>query len=204
LQRCRRLQCEMNELMDEISVIQSDKATSKEDQDSYAAVSSVVSTAKKILESLKLEQVLGKETVINANDAEIKNLIGQVEAYKKSGGLENIKITPACELAQTTRIAELEHRLHQLETIVGAKTEKISRLVASMGTNSLMEAVQQLSTKAALLQPGQLDLVEARLNNLATKMDTIAEKSSGSNQEAVRDQKVCYFLFYIYIQCVYK
>lgn len=190
IQRCRRLQCEMNELMEEITVIQSDSAISKEEKESYEAVSTVVSSAKKVLESLKLEQVLGKEAV-SGNQKEVKKLMAQVDEYKKSGKSEPIKIigSTGFDLSQTTRIAELEHRLHVLETAIGAKPEKLSRLASSLGTSSLLEAVQQLSTKAALLQPSQLDLIEARLGNLATKMDGLGEKASGSNQDVARDQK---------------
>lgn len=191
IEKCRRLQCEMNELMQEILQLQSDATVSKENKEAYEAVGMVVTGAKKVLDSLRLEQVLGKEAVANASDNEVKKLFAQVEEYKKTGGgiILPSSLHGNAELEHTTRIAELEHRLHQLENAIGAQPEKVSRLSGTLGTNNLLEAVQQLSTKAALLQPGQLDLIEARLSNLATKMDTIAEKSSGSNQDATRDQK---------------
>lgn len=190
IQRCRRLQREMDELMQDILVIQTDTKISKEEKESYEAVGSVVTNSKKVLDSLRLEQVLGKEAVSSSTDAELKQLINQVEEYKKTGGSTAIKVTtPVCELAQTTRVATLEHRLHELETAVGAKSEKLSRLTASLGSHTLLDAVRQLSTRAALLQPSQLDLIEARLNNLATKMDAIAEKSGSSGQDVTRDQK---------------
>lgn len=190
IQKCRRLQCEMDELMQDIVALQADKAISKEEKESYEAVGTVVTSAKKVLDSLRLEQVLGKEAVASAADSEIKKLVNQVEEYKKSGGMAVIQLPfQSGELSQSTRIAQLEHNLHQLESAVGAKPEKLSRLASSLGTNTLLDAVQQLSTKAALLQPTQLDLIEARLNNLATKMDAIAEKSTASSQDATRDQK---------------
>lgn len=188
VQKCRRLQCEMNELIEEVAALQGDAAISKEEKESYDAVSTVVNSAKKVLESLKLEQVLGKEAIAETSEHEIKKLMTQVDEYKKSGILTPIQISQN-DLALTTRIAQLEHRLHQLETAVGAKPEKLTRLASSVGTNNLLEAVQQLSTKAALLQTSQLDLIEARLGNLITKMDTIAKKSSGNSQDAARDQK---------------
>lgn len=190
IQKCRRLQCEMDELMQDIVGLQADKAISKEEKESYEAVGFVVTSAKKVLDSLRLEQVLGKEAVASAADSEIKKLVKQVEEYKKSGGMAAIQLpVQGNELSQSTRIAQLEHTLHQLESAVGAKPEKLSRLASSMGTNTLLDAVQQLATKAALLQPTQLDLIEARLNNLATKMDAIAEKSTATNQDSTRDQK---------------
>lgn len=189
VQKCRRLQCEMNELIEEVSALQSNAAISKEEKESFDAVSTVVNSAKKVLESLKLEQVLGKESIADVNNVEVKKLLTQVDEYKKSGILTTQINISQGDLAQSTRIAELEHKLFQLESAIGAKPEKITRLASSVGSTNLLEAVQQLSTKAALLQPNQLDLIEARLSNLITKMDTISEKSSGSNQDSARDQK---------------
>jgi dynactin 2 len=85
IQKCRRLQCEMNELMEEIGTLNDDKNRTKEEKESYEAVTTVVNTAKKVLDSLRLEQVLGREVVADSGDAEVKKLISQVEEYKKSG-----------------------------------------------------------------------------------------------------------------------
>lgn len=189
LMRCRRLQCEMQELMSDISAIQSDAKVSKEERESYETVGNVVTNAKKVLDSLRLERVLGKETAPGTAESEVKQLMAQVDEYKKSGGMAAVRFVGG-ELVQSTRVATLEHRLHELEQAIGAKSEKLSRLTASLGTNTLLDAVQQLSTRAALLQPSQLDLIEARLNNLGTKMDAIAEKSSAaSGQDSQRDAK---------------
>lgn len=117
-------------------------------------------------------------------------MAGQVEEFKKSGVLTAIQ-APGSDLAASARIAKLEHRLHLLENAVGTQPEKLSRLTTITNTTNLMEAVRQLSTKAALLQPEQLDSIESRLTSLTGKMDTIAEKSSGSTDDAKRDQKVC-------------
>ncbi|KAL5286422.1 DCTN2 family protein [Megaselia abdita] len=188
VQKCRRLQCEMNELLDEVTSLQVDKQVAQEEKESYDAVASVITTAKKVLDSLRLEQVLGKEQG-PAESKEIKSLISQVDEYKKSGVLTAIP-TPGTDLAASARIAKLEHRLFKLEQSIGANPEKLSRLAASTGSSNLIEAVRQISTKAALLQPAHLDNIESRLGNLAKTMDTIAEKSSGSSQEAQRDHKV--------------
>lgn len=180
----------MEELMQDIAAIQQDSKVSKEEKESYETVGAVVNNAKKVLESLRLEQILGKETAPADAEAEVKQLMQKVEEYNKSGGLAGVKlVSVGGELVQTTRIATLEHRLHELERAIGAKSEKLCRLSSSLGTDSLLDAVQQLSTRAALLQPSQLDLIEARLNNLAIKMDTINEKANTSSGDAAREQK---------------
>lgn len=187
----------MNELMDEITTLQNDSTVSMEERESYETVSNVVTTAKRVLDSLRLEQVLGKESVATSSDKQVKNLISQVEDYKKSGKAvvtDLLKVQNQNELAYTSRIAELEHKIHKIEQTIGAKPEKISRLNSSLGTKNLLEAVQQLSTKSALLQPNQLDMIEQRLGNLAAKMDSFADKSAsggeGTPGDSMRDQKI--------------
>lgn len=187
----------MNELMDEITTLQNDSTVSKEERESYDTVSNVVTTAKRVLDSLRLEQVLGKESVATSSDKQVKNLIAQVEDYKKSGKTlvtDLLKVQNQNELAYTSRIAELEHKIHKIEQTIGAKPDKISRLNSSLGTKNLLEAVQQLSTKSALLQPNQLDMIEQRLGNLAAKMDSFADKSisggEGASGDSMRDQKI--------------
>lgn len=193
IQKCQRLQCEMSELMDEITNLQNDNSVSKEERESYEGVSKVVLTAKKVLDSLRLEQVLGKEAVASSSEKQVKNLISQVEEYRKgvpATAAELMKLKSKNELSYTTRIAELEYKLHQIEQSVGAKPDKISRLNSSLGTKNLLEAVQQLSTKSALLQPSQLDVIEQRLANLANKMDAFNDKAAGSGSDPARDQKI--------------
>jgi dynactin-2 len=140
-----------------------------------------------------LEQVLGNEAIASTSEKQVRNLISQVEDYKKGApttAAELMKLQSQQELSFTTRIADLEHKLHQIESSVGAKPDKISRLNSSLGTKNLLEAVQQLSTKSALLQPSQLDVIEQRLTNLATKMDQFNDKAAGSGSDPARDQKI--------------
>lgn len=191
IEKCRRLQCELNELMQEISALNEDASVSKEEKSSFEAVGMVVNSAKKVLDSLRLEQVLGKEAVAANSEAEVKKLFSQIDEYKKNGGSVVLpQKQPTSDLAYTTRIAELENRLHKLERLIGAQPEKLSRVVGTIGSGNLLEAVQQVSTKAALLQPDQLDIIEQRLTSLAAKMDTIGEKSNVSEKDAAAEQKI--------------
>uniref|UniRef100_A0A1A9Z4F8 Dynactin subunit 2 n=1 Tax=Glossina pallidipes TaxID=7398 RepID=A0A1A9Z4F8_GLOPL len=189
VQKCRRLQWEMNELMDEVSALQNDRKLKEEEKTSYNAVASVIATAKKVLDSLRLEQVLGKEQTPDMADKEVKALINQVDEYKKSGILTAIEPS-GNDLAATARVAKLEHRLHQLEQAVGAQPEKLSRLASLTQHTNIVDAVRQLSTKSAMLQAEKVECIESRLGSLITKMDAIAEKSSGSSEDAKRDQKI--------------
>lgn len=178
LQKCRRLQCEMNELLEEVAVLQGDATLTEDEKKSYEAVGEVVGTSQKMLESLRLEQALGKEAV--KGDAEAKRLLNQVAEFKKSGKI--VSLTPGADdsLGSSARVAELDQRLHTLEKAIGARPEKLSRLSGVLNVSNLIEGVQQLATRAALLQPNQLDLVEARLQNLSAKMDVIGSRGAAT------------------------
>lgn len=191
IQKCRRLQLEMDELMNELNDLHNDSAISKEDKESYEAIGNVVKNAKKVLSGLRLEQVLGSEATAATADAEMKKLLNQIDEYKKSGTSTAVPapVKTANELVTTTRIAELENQLHEIESIIGAQPEKLNRLSMALHSNNLLDAVQKISTVAALLQPAQLDVIETRINNLAIKMDAITAASNNENKDSSVDQK---------------
>lgn len=189
IQKCRRLQLEMDELIQELNDLNADNAISKEDKESYEAIGNVVNNAKKVLSGLRLEQVLGTE-LTSSSDAEMKNLLTQIDEYKKSGSAVKMPTKLSCELVTTTRIAELESKLHEIELAIGAEPEKLTRLSMALHSNNLLDAVQKISTIAALLQPTQLDMIETRIGNLANKMDAIATVSNNINKNASVDQKI--------------
>lgn len=184
LEKYRRIKCEMDELMNEIVAINGMKMTSKTDKDNYDAVSGAVNSAQRVLGSLKLENVLGTETVASASDIEIKKLIAQVDGFSSKITTNKVLSSAADvtqpKLAHTRRIADLEARLHRIETIVGTQQpERLNRLASILDTNgTLLDSIQQISTKAALLQPTQLDQIETRLTALTAKIAAIDEKSA--------------------------
>lgn len=182
IEKYRRIKCEMDELMNDIVAVNGTTASTKTDRDSYDAVSVAMNSAQKVLGSLKLENVLGCETVASASDHEIKKLIAQVDSFSSKANAN--KAVPAdasqTKLEHTKRIAELEARLHRIEAIVGTQQpERLNRLASTLDMNgTLLDSVQQISTKAALLQPNQLDQIEARVTALTSKIDAIHEKSA--------------------------
>ncbi|XP_031636341.1 dynactin subunit 2 [Contarinia nasturtii] len=189
IQKCQRLQLEMDELMQELEGLNASKAISKEEKECYEAIGNVVTNSKKVLSGLRLEQVLGSEATVATADAEMKNLLAQIDAYKKGDSAAKLPTKTPCELVTTTRIAELENKLHDIETVIGAEPEKLRRLSMALHSNNLLDAVQKISTVAALLQPTQLDVIETRIGNLANKMDAIAATSNNLSKDASVDQK---------------
>uniref|UniRef100_A0A1A9WZF9 Uncharacterized protein n=1 Tax=Glossina brevipalpis TaxID=37001 RepID=A0A1A9WZF9_9MUSC len=66
----------------------------------------------------------------------------------------------------------------------------LSRLTSLTQNTNIVDAVRQLSTKSAMLQAEKVEFIESRLGSLITKIDAIAKKSSGSSEDAKRDQKI--------------
>lgn len=191
LEKYRRIKCEMDELLNEIVESNSNADTLKKDKESYESISATVNSAQKVLSSLRLENVLGTETVSSASDNEIKKLIAQVDDFRKGRTCDTK--TPIAQLEHTKRIAELEARLHRVEQIVGAHApDRLNRLASALDTNgTLLDSVQQISTKAAMLQPSQLDQLETRISALTTKINAINEKTSSlSGKSSDNDDKV--------------
>lgn len=109
------------------------------------------------------------------------------------------------KLQQTARVADLESRLHKLESVLGATPDKLSRLTTATNTGgfvsfylvvtksfvgSLLEATQYLSATASLLNSSQLDHVEGRLAALAQKLDAIGLKKKELQQDEEKDKMV--------------
>ncbi|CAB3378752.1 Hypothetical predicted protein [Cloeon dipterum] len=145
--------------------------------------------------------------IISQDNFSLRKLLTQIELSKstdKAGGkmaggdskrLDNssyeLHFRPEqMKLQQTARVAQLEQRLHALETAVGDVPNKMSRLSTDTNNMSLSAAVQFLSRKATLLDSAQLDHIEGRLTALSTKMNQLVEQSSASKEENEQDKKV--------------
>lgn len=196
MERYRRIKCEIDELMNEIVDLNINATISKKQKESYEATVSTVNSAQKVLCSLKLDNVVGCETVPSTSDNEIKKLLAQIEGFRKNETNQILNESSKNQMEYTKRIAELEARLHNVETIIGAQQpDKLNRLASTFdtSTDTLLDAVQQMSTKAALLQPAQLDQIEDRISALNDKLNTINEKAlvingkSGPNDDTSTD-----------------
>lgn len=187
IEKYRRLQCEMNELMNEVGEYNESSTISKSDKQNYEAVSIVVNNANKVLCSLRIELSGDTETVAAPTD-EMQKLLMQVEGFQKNKASSVSSDKKAMDakdcLDQSKRIAELEKRLHNLETVIGRNPQKVARMVSAMDTvnGTLLESVQKISTNAALLQPAQLDSIESRISALTAKLGTVNEKTSKLNK----------------------
>ncbi|RZC32162.1 dynactin subunit 2, partial [Asbolus verrucosus] len=203
LQKYQRLQCEMKELLEEVTKLQNDK---NGEETSCLITSNQVEQGLKKLTDLKLEESLGADVISSISDpqgTQIKKLLSQLEQFKASARekpesqaesdgssiVYQLSYRPEqARLAQTTRVAELESRLHRLESVLGTSNDKLTRLASATSKGTLMETAQYLSATASLLDSAQLDHIEGRLSCLQQKLDVIAEKKKQIAQDEEKDK----------------
>lgn len=215
IQKYQRLQCEIKELYEEVNDL---KEKSKEEKvKSVADIISQVQLLGKQLDSLKLEECLGADLVATLSDPQgtrMKQLISQIEAFKQTSILtsetdpksQNTKDDKATEpgvlkyqmmylpekarMQEAARIALLEQRLCNLESVIGTTSDKLSKFSQNLKGQGVMEALQELGAKAALLDTYQLDIIESRLAALIHRMDNVAQKKAALTLDSEQEQKI--------------
>lgn len=174
-----------------------------------------VDEAGKQLSSIKLDDCFGTDLVSILSDPQgtrLKQLKSQIELFKHTGieGKESgDKKTPDSEtlssgvikyemmyhpeksrMQEVARVSQLEQRLARLESVVGASDEKLAKFTPNLRSQGVIESVQHLAAKAALLDSNQVDAMESRIANLTHRMDSIVQKRAVIPADSDRDQKV--------------
>ncbi|XP_071050004.1 dynactin subunit 2 [Onthophagus taurus] len=201
LQKYQRLQCEMSELLEEINQVKNEKK-----EDSCIVNGKQIELNLKKLKDLKLEQSLGADitsSIMDPQGDQIKKLFAQLDQFKNQPSIKQepgeigdgitfqLQYRPEqAQLMQTNRLADLERRLHRLETVLGSDSEKLSRLSTLTSKGTLYETAQHLCATASMLDSSQLDHIEGRLTALAQKLDNIAEKKKEIVPDPEGDKKI--------------
>ncbi|XP_052753314.1 dynactin subunit 2 [Galleria mellonella] len=181
LEKYNRLRCEFSELLEEVAE-QQNKATESE-KDEYTKLASQINSTKKLLEELKLEE--GEQ--IDPKAEKLKEYLAANGKKKGEVVTAYLKLKPQVNLAQTTRIAQLEHRLHKLEQAAGVRDEEAFRkLQAVTGQATVTGAAATLAARAALLRGGELAAAEARVAALLAAVDSLkaAVRPADPDQDA--------------------
>ncbi|OAD55632.1 Dynactin subunit 2 [Eufriesea mexicana] len=213
IQKYHRLQCEIKELYEEVNDLK-EKAKDEEVK-SVADIISQVQLLGKQLDSLKLEESLGPDlvaTLLDPQGTRMKQLISQIEAFKQTSTLTSetdsktqvtkddktaepgvlkyqiMYLPEKARMQEAARIALLEQRLCNLESVIGTTSDKLSKFSQNLKGQGVMETLQELGAKAALLDIYQLNIVESRLSALLHKMDSIAQKKTALDSE--QEQKI--------------
>ncbi|XP_045482033.1 dynactin subunit 2-like [Harmonia axyridis] len=204
IQKYNRLFCELNELLEDVTKIQANKSDKSASEVTPEQIQDTLSK----LKALRLEERLGGDvssTIDNPQSFLVKKLGNQLEEFHKiakdgsktekqlddSGIVYHINYRPElAKLKQTSRIAQMEARVHHLETVLGASNEKLNRLAAGTSKDSLLETAQHLAAVATLLDSAQLDHIEGRLAVLSQKLESIQDKKTEPAEEDERNKMV--------------
>ncbi|KAI4499392.1 hypothetical protein M0802_005652 [Mischocyttarus mexicanus] len=217
IQKYQRLQCEVKELYEEINALKENAKEENEEVKSAIDIISQVEQLGKEINDLKLEESLGSgliELLSDPQGARLKQLISHIEVFRNTGIsksetevkseiIETKEISPSgvleykmmylpekAKMQEIARIVQLEQRLCCLENIIGISNENLSIFSRNLKCQGIMDAVQQLSAKAALLDTTQLDAIESRLSALIYRLDTIEQKNSTLTPDSESIQKI--------------
>ncbi|XP_026739297.1 dynactin subunit 2 isoform X2 [Trichoplusia ni] len=169
IERYNRLRCEFSELLEQVAE-QQNKATESE-KDEYSKLAVQINSTKKLLEELKLEE--GEQ--IDPKAEKLKEYLSSTGKRKQGEVVtSHLKLKPEVNLAYTTRVAQLEHRLHKLEQAAGVRDEEaFRRLQAATGQATLCGAAASLAAQTSLLRPGELAAAEARVTSLLSNVEAL-------------------------------
>ncbi|XP_043483478.1 dynactin subunit 2 [Leptopilina heterotoma] len=213
--KLERLQDEIKELTSEMNEL---KEKPKDEKELKCAVDIMVQLEHvgKQLDDLKLHESLGNELdfLSNTDGSCFKQMVSQIELFKQLKDVSNsdkgsdttlektdkdnsgmlkyqmMYLPQKAKLQEVARIGQLEQRLGCLENILGTKNKNMSTFPQLLKCQGILESIQQLGAKSALLDSSQLDVVESRVSALISKMDTIAQKKLVAGQDSNREQKV--------------
>ncbi|OWR46765.1 dynactin subunit 2 [Danaus plexippus] len=189
LERYNRLRCEFSELLEEVT--QKENKAIEIEKEEYSKLAAQINSTKKLLEELKLEE--GEQ--IDPKAEKLKEYLSV--SGKKQGDkvTAHLKLKPEVNLAQTARIAQLEHRLHKLEQAAGVRDEEaFRRLQTVTGEATLCGAAASLASQAALLRPADLAAAEARVTSLLSNIDALKQAVKPAQPEVEEKVKELYKL----------
>ncbi|GAB1605583.1 dynactin subunit 2-like [Argonauta hians] len=212
-QKYQRLQYEMRELTDEVNKVKETvKGEANNENLSPINLGKQLDSLHHQLADLHLEKLLGPEASVDLSDPQgllRKRLLTQLETYspgakgtpgkspktsdKAAAGHVTYELYYRPEQAQfskNAKLASIEERLERLEAVIGQNPQKMSALTAEVSNKSLLAAVSNMNSKLSLLDPTQIDQVEARLQNVVQKVNQITEKKLVSD-DSNKQTKVC-------------
>ena len=197
MQKYQRLNCEVRELLDEIETAV--KQEGDENSKSTADLARQTVQLQELLMAHKLEDSLGSDLVKRIEDqtrAAKDQLIAQLDALKNSDSknppknaslniddkngkpamYELLMKPESAKLEEQKKIAEIDIRLKNLESLLAPSSDKVSCLATETNQKNVVGSIEVLTSKMSLLEPSHLDHIEGRLASLALKMNAIAEK----------------------------
>jgi len=200
LKKYKRLNCEVRELLDDIKNSQSDSSVQGQGLDKMSVE---LEKLHQMLVQMRLEDVTGDDNkyLIAGGDANAAKLLQQLSAFKTSGPQEADKDKTRKEVSnqasyslymkasaateESSLVSSLAARIAGLEAALGYTPDQLSILTMETGKKNLTAALQVLSSKTAMMDPGKLDHIEGRLGVLQQKFGAAQETKSSLDSERV-------------------
>ncbi|GFQ67683.1 dynactin subunit 2 [Trichonephila clavata] len=198
LQAYNRIQFEVKQLFEQVNEMKESSAKENESlQVPPVVLVQQIEQLQKELQDLHMEKVLGSEALAEMSDplgALHKKLLTQLETFKNvpvsDKKVKTATATPTEEavkyelyvrpdqakLELSSKLANLEQRLKNLENVIGQDQKKLSFLTSNTDGKSISAAISLLSSKLNLLEPSVLDQLEGRFAVLHQSMQQAAEK----------------------------
>ncbi|GFT72091.1 dynactin subunit 2 [Nephila pilipes] len=198
LQAYNRIQFEVKQLFEQVNEMKESSAKESESlQVPPVVLVQQIEQLQKELQDLHMEKVLGSEALAEMSDplgALHKKLLTQLETFKNvpvaDKKVKTATVAPTEEtvkyelyvrpdqakLELSSKLANLEQRLKNLENVIGQDKKKLSFLTSNTDGKSISAAISLLSSKLNLLEPSILDQLEGRFAILHQCMQQAAEK----------------------------
>jgi len=198
VKKYQRLNCEIRELLEEMNTVKAD--TEGVTDSTMENMTSQLRLMHKQLLELRLEDVLGEETVHTMTDPQAaarSKLLSQLEQLKTVGTTPCSKDAfnsptyslyikdSTSTLGEGALLSSLSTRLAVLEAAVGFSADNMSILTMETGKKNISQAVQVLSAKTTLMDPSKLDHIEGRLGALQQKLGQLQESNSSLDSESM-------------------
>lgn len=193
LQKYNRLTLEVAELSKQVSDI---KATKKEGDADMKLLDKVKDLEKKLLS----EDVKSLPTGNIAQELDVEKALSSIKNLKiKAGATSKTNASGSYEVyldsnpnqKDLERFFKLEHRLSKLESTIGLDQEVVNVLANHGKSGTLMEAVQTMENKLALLDSEKLPLVDTRLQAILVKINEV-NKAMKTDSSADQNKKINY------------
>uniref|UniRef100_S4RRQ6 Dynactin 2 (p50) n=1 Tax=Petromyzon marinus TaxID=7757 RepID=S4RRQ6_PETMA len=208
----QRLQHEIRELAEEVQSVQTlAQDTDKEDKLSPVVLSEQVSGLRQQLASLQLERSLGPHASLDLADphgALAKRLLTQLDTLKsgrpdgaepkgsgKAGGdgaiitYELLYRPEHDKFQHVAKAADMEKRLSELEAVVGKAPDKPNPIAVGLQSSTVMGALELMQLRLGVLDPANLDQIEARLQGVLGKLNEVTKQKDYA-EEAETQSKI--------------
>jgi len=175
-------QIDPNQMAEELNILQSQLVHLLKDE----TVQPILNPKYELEQTAKLQEGLSKKLLNELNNfAKIEPLEASTTKNEKSGCVTyELYYTPnTSKQLQSSKLAELEKRLSDIENLVG-----INKLI--IPNVNLVEAVEQLKENLSILTIPQIETIQQTINTVSKDMDLLLQKQKSFQTKTINEKKI--------------